>query len=126
MFANCQCGGTDQALPDVCKTPVPVTFTNIALGSTAIPLANSILIENMPAHNLMTVTPITNGDEAGTDGGVISSTFMGPSRHTTGSVTVLIQGSPITRMTSTTLQNSTNAVGARITPSQHILMILAT
>ena len=43
---------------------------------------------------------------------------MGPSRHLTGAFTVLLKGTPATRLTSLSLQNSTNALGMRIVPSQ--------
>lgn len=125
MFANCQCGGSDQALADVCKTPAPVTFVNLALGNTALPTASTILFAGMPAHNLATITPITQGDEAGVLGGVVSNTFMGMSRHLTGCNSLLLQGMPATRMTSVTQQNVANAPGVRITPSQTLISLLA-
>ncbi|MGK3124209.1 DUF4150 domain-containing protein [Candidatus Pantoea formicae] len=126
MFANCQCGGTDQALADVCKTPAPVTFVNLALGNTAVPTASTVLFTGMPAHNLSTITPITQGDEAGVLGGVVSETFMGLSRHLTGCNSLLINGMPATRMGSVTQQNVANAPGVRITPSQTTIALLAT
>jgi hypothetical protein len=125
MFANCQRGGIDQAVGDVCKTPPPVTFVNIGSGAMSVPTAPTVLFAGMPAHNLTTITPKTQGDEAGVLGGVISNVFMGPSRHLTGCTTVLLQGAPATRMTSTTLQNLNNAPGVRIVPSQTIVSLLA-
>jgi len=129
MFANCQLMGVDLALPDVCLTPlpipVPVPYPNIALGSTAIPNALNILFLGMPAHNLATITPLTNGDNAGINLGVASGTVMGPSRHLTGSFTVLLKGSPATRLTSLSLQNSTNMVGMRSVPSQFKVLMMA-
>lgn len=130
MFANCQLMGTDMAFPDVCMTPaapspIPVPYTDIALGPTAIPSCPTILIMGGPAHNLATTIPMTNGDNPGVLLGVASGTVMGPSRHTTGANTVLFNGMPATRLTSTTMQNSTNAMGARIAPSQTLVLILA-
>ncbi|MGQ2997485.1 DUF4150 domain-containing protein [Variovorax sp.] len=130
MFANCQLMGTDMAFPDVCMTPaapspIPVPYPNTALGPTAIPNCPTILLMGGPAHNLGTTTPMTNGDNAGVLLGVASGTVMGPSRHTTGANTVLFNGMPATRLTSTTMQNSTNAMGARIAPSQTLVLILA-
>jgi hypothetical protein len=43
MFANCQLMGMDMAFPDVCKSPVPIPFPNMALGPMAIPNAWNIL-----------------------------------------------------------------------------------
>lgn len=129
MFANCQLCGTDIAFPDVCltptPTPVPIPYPDIAMGPTAIPNAYNILYMGAPAHNMATVTPLTNGDNPGVATGVASGTVMGPSRHLTGAFTVLLKGSPATRLTSVSLQNSTNAVGVRAVPSQFKVVMLA-
>jgi hypothetical protein len=50
---------------------------------------------------------------------------MGPARHVTGATTVLIGGKPATRLSSVSLQNSTNCTGARLTPSQTKVLLLA-
>jgi hypothetical protein len=132
MFANCQMGGQDMGTPDVCLTPappapnpVPVPYPNIAMGTMAIPNCTTILIMGAPIHNLGTEIPMTSGDEAGVATGVASGTVMGPSRHLTGSSTVLFMGMPGTRLTSTSLQNSTNCPGTRVVPSQTQVLILA-
>ncbi|HUB16021.1 MAG TPA: DUF4150 domain-containing protein [Acetobacteraceae bacterium] len=130
MFANTQMMGMDMAFPDVCLTPagpamVPVPYPNIAMGPTAIPNQVTVMIMAMPAHNLGTITPMTNGDNAGVGLGVASGLVMGPSRHLTGAFTVLISGMPATRLTSMSLQNSTNAPGARLVPSQTVVLMLA-
>uniref|UniRef100_UPI001BCFD22B DUF4150 domain-containing protein n=1 Tax=Klebsiella aerogenes TaxID=548 RepID=UPI001BCFD22B len=76
MFANCQLFGVDLAFPDVCLTPMPaptpIPYPDIALGPTAIPNALNILFMGMPAHNMATVTPLTNGDNPGVATGVIA------------------------------------------------------
>lgn len=131
MFANSQMKGTDMGFPDVCLTPagpvmVPVPYPNIATGSMAIPNQMIVLIAAMPAHNLGTITPATNGDNGGVGMGVASGTVMGPSRHMTGASSVLFGGMPATRLTSMSLQNSTNAPGARLAPSQTTVLLLAT
>lgn len=132
MFANCQLMGMDMGFPDVCLTPappspvpVPIPYPNIAMGPMAIPTCPTILIMGMPAHNLSTTIPMTNGDNAGLMLGVASGTVMGPSRHLTGAFTVLLQGMPASRLTSMSLQNSTNCPGVRTVPSQTVLLLLA-
>jgi hypothetical protein len=130
MFANTQMMGMDMAFPDVCLTPagplvVPIPYPNIAMGPTAIPNQEVVMIMAMPAHNLGTITPLTNGDNAGVGMGVASGMVMGPSRHLTGSFTVLFEGMPATKLTSMSLQNLTNAPGARLVPSQPIVLLLA-
>ncbi len=130
MFANTQMMGMDMAFPDVCLTPavpspIPIPYPNMAMGPTAIPNQFATLVLGAPMHNLGTTTPMTNGDNAGVAMGVASGTVMGPSRHMLGSFTTLIQGMPATRLTSMSLQNSTNIPGCRIVPSQTLVLILA-
>ncbi|MBR0673277.1 DUF4150 domain-containing protein [Neoroseomonas soli] len=129
MFANTQMMGMDFAFPDVCITPavppVPIPYPNIAMGPTAIPNQFSTLVLGAPMHNMGTTIPMTNGDNAGVLLGVASGTVMGPSRHLIGSFTTLIEGMPATRLTSMSLQNSTNIPGCRVVPSQTLVIILA-
>jgi len=128
MFANTQMMGLDLAFPDVCLTPMPIPtpipYPNIALGPTAIPSQFTVLILAMPQHNMGTTTPLTNGDNAGVALGVASGIVMGPSRHLTAAFTHLVCGMPATRLTSMSLQNSTNAPGCRIVPSQPTVLLL--
>lgn len=130
MFMNSQMGGMDLGFPDVCLTPavpapIPIPYPNITAGPTAVPNQTKVFIEAMPAHNLGTTIPMTNGDNAGVATGVASGTVMGPSRHLLGAFTVLISPMPATRLTSMSLQNSTNAPGVRLVPSQVKVLVLA-
>jgi len=130
MFANSQMMGTDMGFPDVCLTPspvgpVPIPYPNIAMGPMAVPNCPTILIMGAPVHNLATTIPMTNGDNAGVALGVAAGTVMGPSRHLTGAFTVLFLGMPASRLTSVSLQNSTNCPGVRTVPSQPLVLLLA-
>lgn len=129
MFANTQMMGMDLGFPDVCLTPtpapVPIPYPNIALGPMGVPAAYRVLFQCTPAHNLSTVVPLSNGDNAGVALGVASGMVMGPARHLTGAFTVLVGGMPATRLTSVSLQNSTNCPGMRIVPSQVKVLLLA-
>ncbi len=129
MFANTQMMGMDLGFPDVCLTPmpapVPIPYPNIAMGPMGVPAAYNILFMAAPAHNLSTVVPLSNGDNAGVAMGVASGMVMGPSRPLTGAFTVLLDGMPATRLTSMNLQNSTNCPGMRIVPSQVKVLLLA-
>jgi hypothetical protein len=130
MFGNCQMGGQDLGFPDVCLTPaapspVPIPYPNMAAGPMAVGFVPNILLMAAPAHNLGTTIPMTNGDNAGVATGVASGMVMGPSRHTVGAFTCLLGGMPATRLTSMTIQNSTNVPGARIAPSQTKVLILS-
>jgi hypothetical protein len=95
MFANTQMMGIDIGFPDVCLTPVgpavaPIPYPNIAMGPMGVPAAYNVLFMCPPAHNLATMIPTTNGDNAGGATGVASGTVMGPARHLTGAFTVLV------------------------------------
>ncbi|KYF82961.1 DUF4150 domain-containing protein [Sorangium sp. So ce296] len=129
MFANSQMMGLDLGFPDVCLTPtpapVPIPYPNIAAGPMGVPAAYNILFMGTPAHNMATTVPLTNGDNTGINMGVASGMVMGPSRHLTGAFTCLIGGIPATRMTSMSLQNSTNCPGMRLVPSQVKVLLLA-
>ena len=129
MFANTQLMGLDLGFPDVCLTPtpapVPIPYPNLALGPMGVPAVYNVLFMCAPAHNTATTIPLTNGDHTGVNLGVASGTVMGPSRHLTGAFTVLVGGMPATRLTSVTLQNSTNCPGMRVVPSQVKVLLLA-
>lgn len=132
MFASTQMMGMSFSFPDVCLTPappspspVPIPYPNMAMKPTAVPNVPTVLIFGAPAHNLGTVTPMTNGDNAGIATGVASATVMGPQRNVTGAFTCLIKGKPAARLTGVSIGNSTNAPGATIVPSQTKVVILA-
>lgn len=132
MFANTQMMGMDMGFPDVCLTPappapapIPIPYPNIAMGPTVVNPVPQVLFMCTPAHNMASKTALTNGDNAGLATGVASGTVMGPSGHLTGAFSVLVKGMPATRMTSMSLQNSTNCPGARIVPSQVKVLLLA-
>lgn len=112
---------------DVCKTPPlgnPVPYTNIANGNEAIPNNPTIIWVGGPVHNLNTEIPITHADEPGSMGGVASGTVASRSRHVTGVNNILINGAPVTRMTSINLPNNQNTAGNRATPSQTKILVL--
>jgi hypothetical protein len=128
MFANSQAGGMDLAPADVCKTPPfgqPIPYPNVANGPEAIPNVPNIIYVGGPVHNLNTIIPVTHNDEPGSMGGVASGTVAAQSKHVTGANKIIIQGAPISRMTSVNLPNSQNTAGTRITPSQTKILILS-
>jgi hypothetical protein len=104
---------------------VPIPYPNIAMGPMGVAAVYNVLWMCAPAHNMGTTVPLTNGDNAGVNMGVASGTVMGPSRHLTAAFTVLVGGMPATRLTSMSLQNSTNCPGMRIVPSQTKVLLLA-
>lgn len=133
-FVNTQMGGMDFGMPDVCLTPtpvgpIPIPYPNIAVPMTALPPTASlkVLTVVMPTHNLITTIPMSNGDNAGVNMGVMSGMVMGPTRNLMGSVKTLIGGSPVTKMLSPTGQNgmSLNIPGMSLVPCQVKVMVLA-
>ncbi|MFM0305978.1 DUF4150 domain-containing protein [Paraburkholderia sediminicola] len=134
MFQNTSGGGMAFAFPDVCKTPaptgfVPLPYPNLATGTQADPetVALNVLVCGMPALNMASVIAISEGNEAGTGGGVISGEIMGQATFLTGSVKVMIGGVPTTRLTSATAQNGAfpNTEGVVLVPSQTVVLVLS-
>ncbi len=130
MLAKTTAGGMQLAFPDVCLTPtpagpVPIPYPNISLHPTSVAFVPNVLVTCAPAHNMVTVAPLTNGDNPGVATGVASGVVMGPSRNLTAAFTVLVGCAPMTRLTSISLQNSTNAPGAAIVPSVTTVIVLS-
>lgn len=128
-YACCQLMGFDTGFPDVCLTPpgpVPVTYLNVAAGMTAFPNVTTILVIGMPQHNMGTKIPFTNGDNPGVALGVASGSVMGPTQPVANcAYTVIVKGMPAMRMGTVSLQNRTNLVGVRSSPSQGTVAIPA-
>jgi len=122
---------TDFAFPDTCNTPVgpaivPLPYPSFGLGPTAVPSQMKVLAMCMPAHNMATVKPITNGDNTGVALGLLSGMVMGPGASMAGSTVLLVGGPPATKMAMPTKQNGVgpNAFGMTLSPSQVKLMAL--
>ncbi|WP_035059820.1 DUF4150 domain-containing protein [Andreprevotia chitinilytica] len=131
MFANTNLGVMNFAFPDFCNTPtpigpIPLPYPNIALSFTHIPSQFQVIFGGGLAENLLTEGTISNGDEPGVLGGLISGMFIGPDRQLLGSFKVLICGIFGTRLTTLTGQNGMipNMVGMSITPSQFRVILL--
>ncbi len=131
-FVNTQMAGLHFAFPDVCLTPtpvgpIPIPYPNLALPNTAIPSQLKVFIMAMPAHNLMTTVPMSNGDNAGVNMNPVSGMVMGPCKHLMGSMKVFYGGMPVTRMLDPTGQNgmSPGAFGMSLAPSQIKVMVLS-
>lgn len=105
---------------DVCKTQagpavVPVPYPNLAQMTMADSgtLAKKVKIAGAKAAILKTKTKMSNGDEAGALGGVISGKNMGECGFLKGSLKVKIEGNPSVRQGDTTKHNGqpNNTVG---------------
>ncbi|ALU89502.1 DUF4150 domain-containing protein [Herbaspirillum rubrisubalbicans] len=130
MFANTSLGVMNMAAPDVCKTPPlaePLPYPNIALSTTHIPTVPNVIICGGFAENLLTPGTISNGDEPGVMGGVVSQVFIGPDASTLGSFKVMMGEAFASHLTGLTAQNGkvANAVGATLVPAQTCVVILS-
>ncbi|MFG1295541.1 DUF4150 domain-containing protein [Xanthobacter variabilis] len=121
----------DFAFPDTCRTPVgpaivPLPYPNIGLSNTAVPTQTKVCLTCMPAHNLLTQKPLSNGDTAGVGLGMVSNLMMGPVSAASGSTNFFIGGMPAIKMSGPTKQNGAcpNAAGLTISPSQMKVMSL--
>ncbi|WP_376767853.1 DUF4150 domain-containing protein [Segnochrobactrum spirostomi] len=128
VYVNSQSAYMNMAMPDCCKTPmgpviVPIPYPNIAMGAMATPNQEKILLTAMPAHNFSTKISMSNGDNAGVGGGLISGDEMGQSAPMMGSTKLFLAGAPAAMMGMPTMQNGSipNAYGATISPAQVIL-----
>lgn len=135
MFpASTSMAGMCMAFPDVCKTPtpagpIPIPYPNIAQNPMMDPgsATKKVMIMNMPAAMMMTKINLSNGDEAGAAGGVVSNKIMGPAQFNLGSAMVMWEGKPAGRLLSMTGQNdapvSNAPPGMQIVPSQVMVIV---
>jgi uncharacterized Zn-binding protein involved in type VI secretion len=130
MFAVTTGGGLVMAEVDVCQTPsavgpLPMPYPNIGSPSMGMPPVTNVLIGGAPALNMGSKMQLSNGDEPGVNGGLLSGKNMGQVAFILGSATVLIGGSPAVRLTAQTSHNANNAIGAVLAPSQTTVMIMS-
>jgi hypothetical protein len=132
MFINTLEDGKCIGFPDVCKTPVPngilpIPYTNTAECCLAESgsFSSKVFVNGMNALHLNTTITQSNGNEAGTAGGVASGRFRGPACFLSGSNAVLIEGAPAVALGSSTGQNGStpNCTGNCITPSQEKVLL---
>ncbi len=128
MFVNTQHAGVDVAAPDVLEAADggtrPRLSRNRAYGCTGVAPAHSVYVAGAVAHNLLTITPQTHADGGAQTAGVTTAARRGAARHLAGAATVLIAGSPATRMGNPSTHNGGNSDGARVTPSQRKVLVL--
>jgi hypothetical protein len=119
-------GGQAFAFPDVCNTPagpvvVPIPYPNIGMLPTGVSTTTTVLVMNMPALTQGSKLPMSQGDEAGSVGGVVSGMIMGEVSFLTASSKVSFQGQKVIVLTATTAHNGSSAnapMGVLVAPSQ--------
>jgi uncharacterized Zn-binding protein involved in type VI secretion len=108
-------GISTATIPDVCKTPtpggpVPMPYPNISQSSTLAKGTTTVKADGMMAAIKGSEFSLSNGDEAGTLGGVKSSTFIKESTWITYSFDVKMDGQNACRLTDKKFQNHENTV----------------
>ncbi len=124
--------GVAFALPDVCLTPmppagpVPMPYPNTAQLAACDEVVDMVLIENKEVVVEGSKIPNSSGDEAGTQGGVVSGVNMKEVQPKQFSSKVIAQGKKMVFFTAMTAHNGTNAnapCGNIIVPSQDKVFI---
>lgn len=130
MFCCTLQGGQALGAPDLCKTPtppfgqpVPIPYPDTGMPQMAQPVANKVLVSGMPALNKSSKIMVTNGDNSGVAGGVVSSTFMQEAEFIMSSLKVKLEGALAVRLGDATKHNNGNIVGACIAPSQTKVLV---
>jgi hypothetical protein len=84
---------------DICKTPVlgvpvPIPYPNIAEPEMLIATGEEMIITCLPSSVLGDEIPISDGMQAGVEGGLLSEIIMGPAQSIEGSAVLNIGGLP--------------------------------
>jgi hypothetical protein len=109
-------GGMSIVFPDVCNTPtadgpVPIPYPNIGKSSDTSNGSRDVLVDGSSAMIEGAQYRATSGDEAGTAGGIMSGSNMGPAEFMTCSFDVKIEGKGTCRLGDVLFHNRKNIVG---------------
>ena len=119
MFALTLQGGVcTSTAPDVCKTPaptgtVPIPYVNVFQCNMVKPntACSKVHVAGSPALNVKSSTAVSNGDEPGAEGGVVSSKFSGKGEFIKGSAKVTLEGKAAVSQGAATKHNDGNTTG---------------
>lgn len=117
--SNIHKGSGDKAMasaPDVCKTPVgsaviPIPYPNISKSSTLKKGSKSVKINGQPTALKGSTFASSNGDQAGSLGGIISGVTGKETEFVSYSFDVKIEGKNVVRHADTTTHNKKNTIG---------------
>lgn len=132
MFMLSMGNGMVLGFPDVCLVPavvpVPTPEPNISMSAMAPNASPVVLTECTPTLNELSDICLSNGDEAGSLGGVVSHVICGQTTWIMGSNVVLIEGLPAQRLTSLAgcncMETLANTPGTCLAPSQLTVIAL--
>ena len=128
MYALTLEGGQCLAPADLCQTPtpggpVPLPYPDMGLPGMADNPCTTVFVRGVAAlHKASSIAP-SNGDQAGSGGGVVSASVMGRVSFAQGSRIVRLEGHPAVRLGDATRHNDGNAAGAVVQPGQLQLSI---
>jgi uncharacterized Zn-binding protein involved in type VI secretion len=115
-LSHARSGGMSAVFPDVCKTPspggpVPVPYVNVGRSADVAKGSKRVKIQGVSTMLKGSVYRKSTGDEAGTAGGVASSTTQGECELAMYSFDVKIEGRNVGRAGDLMTHNRKNAVG---------------
>ena len=109
-------GGTSTVFPDVCKTQcgppvIPIPYPNLGKDADTVKGPKSVTVDGqMPMVKGAKYT-MTTGDEAGSAGGVMSSSIKGEAEFMMYSFDVKFEGKNVCRLGDPLFQNKKNIMG---------------
>jgi hypothetical protein len=106
--------GVAMAFPDVCKTPtpagpVPIPYPNVAKSADTADGSKDVKMDGNPIMLQGSNFSTSTGDEAGSAGGVVSSTFKGKAEFILYSFDVKVEGKSVPRLGDLMVQNKQSA-----------------
>lgn len=116
--------GMAMAFPDVCKTPmppgapVPMPYPNTSLMANASDASTKVSVVSAAVVTKVSKVPVTEGDEAGVNGGVVSNGIKKACKFVGSASKVYVEGKPVVRFGDAHTGNADNASGTIMQPSQ--------
>ena len=109
-------GGMSIVFPDVCKTPtpagpIPIPYPNIGMASDTSSGPKKVKTDGKMPMAKGAKYSKTTGDEAGSAGGVVSSSTKGPAEFMMYSFDVKLEGKNACRMGDPLFHNKKNIMG---------------
>ena len=133
MPASTKGGGQALGAPDVCKVPappappIPTPFPNMVQIQQASGTATKVKIKGKQVCTKASKVSRSQGDEAGTLGGMISNVNMNQMTFKKCSSKVKAQGKAVAHHLSVTAHNGSNPnmpAGSQIAPSQTAVLVM--
>lgn len=131
--AGSKAAGQCLGVPDVCKVPappagpIPTPFPNTAMMANATKTSTKVMLENKDAVVQGSEIPSSMGDQAGSAGGVVSSTVGDKVVLQLGSTKVKAEGKGMVFVSAVSAHNGANAnmpAGLVAVPSQAKVLVM--